>query len=248
MTILVPGSRKSFQTKGSILKFHQIYLFIYLFNNSISHLDFSHGKFGLLSLGKASCDRVAFPNYSACQVFQCFCDPPNSDEKNRIFNVRTDVNACDCTLGCTDTVRESALKVDSGRKFPCRTGESNLPQRCASPTLYHLSYIPTPVIRAVVLGPGCGSPPGLVPVYQSVPGTLRVKTPFFQREAFLLVPDTLSEGDDCVYRASDEDEVLLLTACTFSSQNQYTEEETASLLQQFFKKILNKNQYSVTCH
>ena len=41
-----------------------------------------------------------------------------------IFNVRTDVNACDCTRGCTDTVRESALKVDSGRKIPCRTGES----------------------------------------------------------------------------------------------------------------------------
>ena len=32
----------------------------------------------------------------------------------RTFNVRTDVNVCDCTRGCTDTVRESALKVDSG--------------------------------------------------------------------------------------------------------------------------------------
>ena len=29
-----------------------------------------------------------------------------------IFNVYTDVNACNCTRGCTDTVRESALKVD----------------------------------------------------------------------------------------------------------------------------------------
>ena len=27
--------------------------------------------------------------------------------------------------GCTDTVRASALKVDSGRKIPCRTGDSN---------------------------------------------------------------------------------------------------------------------------
>ena len=27
--------------------------------------------------------------------------------------------------GCTDTVRESALEVDSGRKIPCRTGDSN---------------------------------------------------------------------------------------------------------------------------
>ena len=54
----------------------------------------------------------------------------------------TDVNACDCSRGCTDTVRESALKVDSGRKIPCRTMESNLRQRRAGPVLYQLSYIP----------------------------------------------------------------------------------------------------------
>ena len=46
--------------------------------------------------------------------------------------------------GCTDTVRESALKIDSGRKIPLRTGESNLRQWRAGPTLYQLSYIPTP--------------------------------------------------------------------------------------------------------
>ena len=34
-----------------------------------------------------------------------------------IFNVRTDVNACDCTRECTDTVRESALK-DNWEKNP----------------------------------------------------------------------------------------------------------------------------------
>ena len=62
-----------------------------------------------------------------------------------IFNVHTDVNACDCALGFTDTVRESALKVDSGRKIPCRTGKANLRRRRAGPVLYQLSYIPTPV-------------------------------------------------------------------------------------------------------
>ena len=62
----------------------------------------------------------------------------------RIFNVHTDVNACDCTQGCTDTVEESALKVDSGREIPCRTGESNLRRQRAGPMLYQLSYIPTP--------------------------------------------------------------------------------------------------------
>ena len=38
--------------------------------------------------------------------------------------------------GCTNTVRESALKVDSVRKILCRTGESNPLQRRAGPTLY----------------------------------------------------------------------------------------------------------------
>ena len=62
---------------------------------------------------------------------------------HRIFIVQTDVNACDCIQWCTDTVRESALKVDSGRKIPCGTGESNLRQQRAGPTLYQLGYIPT---------------------------------------------------------------------------------------------------------
>ena len=57
--------------------------------------------------------------------------------------MRTDVNACDCTRGCTDTVRESALKVDSRRKIPCRTGESNLRRQRAGPTPLQLIYIST---------------------------------------------------------------------------------------------------------
>ena len=64
------------------------------------------------------------------------------DTDHRIFNVRTDVKVCDFTRGCTDTVRESALKADSGRKKPSRTGESNLRERRADQTLYQLSYIP----------------------------------------------------------------------------------------------------------
>ena len=38
----------------------------------------------------------------------------------RIFNVRTDVNACDCARGCTDT-RKSLHWNLTGRKIPCRT-------------------------------------------------------------------------------------------------------------------------------
>ena len=34
-----------------------------------------------------------------------------------IFNMCTDVKPCNCTWGCTDTQRESALKLDPGRKI-----------------------------------------------------------------------------------------------------------------------------------
>ena len=103
-------------------------LLLLLFRTVLSQWDFSHRRFGLLSPGKASTQPMVRAG--------CF----------RIFNVRTIVNACDCTRGCTDTVRESALKVDSGRKISCRTGESNLRQRRASPMLSQLSYIPALII------------------------------------------------------------------------------------------------------
>ena len=35
-----------------------------------------------------------------------------------IFNVHTDVGAATVHGGCTDTVRQSALKIDPGRKDP----------------------------------------------------------------------------------------------------------------------------------
>ena len=83
--------------------------------------------------------RATQPTYGACWVFKCFHNPPNSDMDYRIFNVHMEANACGCTR---DTVRESALKVDSGRNIPCRTGESNLRQRRAGPMFYQMSYIP----------------------------------------------------------------------------------------------------------
>ena len=52
------------------------------------------------------------------------------------------LNACDCARGCTDTVKVSALKVDSRRKIPRRNGELNLRRQRAGPTPYQLSYIP----------------------------------------------------------------------------------------------------------
>ena len=37
-------------------------LFFFFLLTALSHWDFSHGQLELLSLGKASCDRVALPN------------------------------------------------------------------------------------------------------------------------------------------------------------------------------------------
>ena len=90
----------------------------------------------------------------------------------RIFNVRTDVIACDCTRGCTDTVSESALKFDSGRKILCRTGESNLRRLPARQMLYQLSYIPTPlgIVKKNVLLKTC-----FVQQVQEIELTIKVK-------------------------------------------------------------------------
>ena len=100
------------------------------------------GNSGCLPRGKPVATESRYPSYGACWVFLIF--PANSDMVFRIFNLCTNVNACGCTQGCTDTVRESAPKAASGRKISCHTGEPNLPQRRAGTTLYQLSYIPIP--------------------------------------------------------------------------------------------------------
>ena len=108
----------------------------------LSHWDSSYGTFGLLSPWKANYDRVTLPKLRCMLGVSLFHNSPKSDMDYRIFNVHTDVNTCDCTRGCTNTVTEFALKVDSRTQIPCRTGKSNLRQRRAGPTLYQLSYTP----------------------------------------------------------------------------------------------------------
>ena len=87
-------------------------------------VDFSEGFFVLF-----------FVAYGACWVCLCWHNPPNSDMDYRVFIVHTDVNACDCTRGCTDAERESALTVDYVKKIPCSTWESDLTQRRDGPML-----------------------------------------------------------------------------------------------------------------
>ena len=45
--------------------------------------------------------------------------------------------------GCADTVRESALEVDSVRKIPYHTGDSNRRQYCA--LAFRSDALPTPL-------------------------------------------------------------------------------------------------------
>ena len=68
--------------------------------NGVSHM----GNAGCLPRGKSAATESRYSTYYACWVFKCFHNPPNSDMDYGIFNVRTDVNACDCTLEFTHTV------------------------------------------------------------------------------------------------------------------------------------------------
>ena len=124
-----------------------LFLLLFLNNCSVPFGISSMRNSGRFPRRKPAATKSRYPTYGASWVFHCFHNPPNSDMGCRIFNVHTDVNASDCTRGCTDTVRESALKVDSGRKIPCCTRESILPRRRAGPTFYQLSYIPAKDLR-----------------------------------------------------------------------------------------------------
>ena len=106
------------------------------------------GNSGCLPGGKPGATESRYATYVACWVFPCFHNPPNSDMDYGILNVRTDVNVYDCTRGCTDTVRESALKVDwEKNSLPHRGFEST-----SGPMLYQLSYIPIVVYFEIEWG------------------------------------------------------------------------------------------------
>ena len=117
---------------------------IIIFNNCIFHLEFPLWKI-----------RVALPGESQLRKSRAIHSMVHAE----CFSVSAIHRSLPWTTGslkcaqmlmhataygeCTDTVRESTFKGDSGRKIPCRTGESNLRQRRAGSTLDQLSYIPT---------------------------------------------------------------------------------------------------------
>ena len=67
--------------------------------------------------GKPTATESHYPTYGSCRVFTSFHNPPNSDMDYRIFHVRTDVNTCDCTRGCTDTRKRVCTESWLGEKY-----------------------------------------------------------------------------------------------------------------------------------
>ena len=80
------------------------------FTTVLSQWDFSHGEIRVAFPGESQLRQSCYSTYGACWMFECFHNPLNSDMDYGIFNVRTDVNVCNCTQGCLDTVREPALE------------------------------------------------------------------------------------------------------------------------------------------
>ena len=110
------------------------------------------GDLGCFPQGKPAATEPRYPpTCCACWVFQCFHSAPNSDLDYRIFNLHTDTDACECTgwpdgVGrgwVTDTIRESALKVELGRNPLLLCGIEPALAACWS-DFYQLSYIPIP--------------------------------------------------------------------------------------------------------
>ena len=61
------------------------------------------GNSGYIPKENPAATESRYPTYGACWAFKRLYNPPNSAMDYGIFNVRTDVNACDCKRGCTDT-------------------------------------------------------------------------------------------------------------------------------------------------
>ena len=99
------------------------------------------GNLGCFPWGKPAATESHYPTYYACWVFSSVHNPPNSGMDYRIFNMRTDVNAWDCTQGCTDThirvFTESWLGEKSLAVPGNRTYVSSVMVRCPN----QLSYI-----------------------------------------------------------------------------------------------------------
>ena len=74
--------------------------FFFYFYNCIVPLGFLPRQIWVAFPRESKLQQSHYPIHSACWMFQCFLNPPNSDADYRIFNMCTDVNACNCTRVC----------------------------------------------------------------------------------------------------------------------------------------------------
>ena len=92
--------------------------------------------------GKPAATESHYTTYGACWVFFCVSIIHRTltwITGSLMFNV----NACNCTRGCTDTCKRVCTENWLWEKNPLPHRESNLRQRRAGPMLYQLSYIST---------------------------------------------------------------------------------------------------------
>ena len=71
----------------------------FTFYNCIVPMEFLPWEIQVAFPGESQLRQSCDSTYGAGMVFYCFHNPPSSDMDYRIFNVCTDVNACNCTWG-----------------------------------------------------------------------------------------------------------------------------------------------------
>ena len=117
---------------GFIRKSHFTFTFLQLYcPDGIS----STGNSGRFPSRKSAATKSRYPSLRCMLGVSVLHKPTISDMYYRIFNARTDVNACDCTRGCTDTVRVCTAPKSLAAPGN-RTRVSGVPVRRSS-------YIPT---------------------------------------------------------------------------------------------------------
>ena len=116
--------------------------FSILFYNCIVPLGFRPFELWLLFPGKASCDSHATKLTVHAGCFSVSITHRTLTWITGSLKCTQMLMQGSCTWVCMDAVRQTMLKVDSGRKILWHSRESDLPQR-ASPSLYQLSYIPS---------------------------------------------------------------------------------------------------------
>ena len=117
--------------------------FDFLTSDIILHLSLAGNSDRLTSVRLEQPQEKRYPLLTVRAVFSCLQTKVWLPTL-RIFNVRTDFNACDCIRGLCRHRKRVCSESWLWEKDLCRTGESNRPQRRTSPTHYRLSYIPAP--------------------------------------------------------------------------------------------------------